>query len=184
MSATGLPVFDRTLQITHIWVDEIMETLGPSRRTAWHVLGVVLRTIRDRVPLELAVHLGAQLPILVRGAYYEQFCPGSPPDWFRSLDAFLEHVEEGLAGGPPVNAYDAAGAVFRTLSRHIDEGQVAKVQQALPDHIRAFWDEAADGVDGPEARAAAERRAAAEPGREEERTAELADPADFVAGGI
>ena len=64
MSATGLDVFDKTLQTTHIWLDELMGEIGPDRQVAWLVLGAVLRAVRDRVPLELAVHLGAQLPIL------------------------------------------------------------------------------------------------------------------------
>ena len=62
MSATGLDVFDKTLHTTHIWLDELMEEIGPDRRVAWHVLGAVLRAIRDRVPLELAVHLGRPAP--------------------------------------------------------------------------------------------------------------------------
>ena len=182
MSATGLPVFDRTLQTTHIWIDEIMADLGPSRRTAWHALGVVLRTIRDRVTLELAIHLGAQLPLLVRGAYYEQFCPGSPPDWFRSLDDFFSHIADGLDGGPPVNARDAAASVFRVLSRHVDEGQIAKVQQALPHHLRRFWEEAASGIEGPEARSAALRRRF-DAGPAEEAAGEATSAADVIAAG-
>src|SRR4051812_44635600 len=67
MSATGLDVFDKTLQTTHIWLDELMQEIGPDRQVAWHVLGAVLRGVRDRIPLDLAAHLGAQLPLLVRG---------------------------------------------------------------------------------------------------------------------
>ena len=90
MSATGLDVFDKTLQTTHIWLDELMAEIGPDRQVAWHVLGTVLRAVRDRIPLELAVHLGAQLPLLVRGIYYDQWhalgrMDGKP----RSLDEFL-----------------------------------------------------------------------------------------------
>ena len=33
---------------------EICEDLGPDRQVAWHALGSVLRTIRDRLPVELA----------------------------------------------------------------------------------------------------------------------------------
>src|SRR6266540_3290801 len=73
MSATGLDVFDKTLQTTHTWLDEIMRTVGPDRQVAWHVLGAVLRVLRDRLPVGLAAHLGAQLPILVRGVYYDQW---------------------------------------------------------------------------------------------------------------
>ncbi len=78
MSATGLDVFDKTLQTTHVWLNEMMEEIGPDRQVAWHVLGAVLRALRDRLPLELAVHLGSQLPILVRGAYYDQWASRAP----------------------------------------------------------------------------------------------------------
>jgi uncharacterized protein (DUF2267 family) len=73
MSATGLDVFDKTLQTTHIWLDELMAEIGSDRQAAWHVLGAVLRAVRDRIPLELAVHLGSQLPLLVRGLDYDQW---------------------------------------------------------------------------------------------------------------
>src|SRR6266568_3524840 len=75
MSATGLEVFDKTLQTTNIWLDEIMAKLGPDRRIAWHALGAVLHALRDRLQIGLAVHLGAQLPLLVRGLYYDQWHP-------------------------------------------------------------------------------------------------------------
>ena len=51
MSATGLEVFDKSIQTTNIWLDEIMEDMGPDRQLAWHLLGGVLRTMRDRLPL-------------------------------------------------------------------------------------------------------------------------------------
>jgi len=37
------------------------------------VLGAVLHALRDRLQIGLAVHLGAQLPLLVRGLYYDQW---------------------------------------------------------------------------------------------------------------
>jgi hypothetical protein len=39
MSATGLDVFDKTLQTTNIWLDEIMAKLGPDRQVAWLAYG-------------------------------------------------------------------------------------------------------------------------------------------------
>jgi hypothetical protein len=57
---------------TNTWLDELMAEIGPDRQVAWHVLGVVLRTLRDRIPLGLAAHLGEQLPLLVRGSYYDR----------------------------------------------------------------------------------------------------------------
>ena len=49
MRATGLGVFDKTLQTTNIRRDEIMAKLGPERQLAWHALGAVLHALRDRL---------------------------------------------------------------------------------------------------------------------------------------
>jgi uncharacterized protein (DUF2267 family) len=148
VSATGLDVFDKTLQTTNIWLDEIMAELGPDRHVAWHVLGAVLRTVRDRVPLGLATHLGSQLPILVRGTYYDQWHVREKPLELRSADEFLERVQEGLAQTRPINARNAVRAVLATVTRHIDAGEVRKVRDALPKHIESLWpDEAAIAAD-------------------------------------
>jgi uncharacterized protein (DUF2267 family) len=132
MSATGLDVFDKTLQTTNIWLDEIMQELGPDRQVAWHALGAVLRTLRDRVPLGLAAHLGSQLPILVRGAYYDQWVPRDKPLELRSADEFLDHVSQGLSNIRPVNVKAAVHAVFATIGRHVDPGQARKFATPCP----------------------------------------------------
>src|SRR5687768_2070797 len=60
MSTSGIAVFDKTLQTTNIWLDDIMRDLGPDRQLAWHVLGVVLRAMRDRLSADLAANLSSQ----------------------------------------------------------------------------------------------------------------------------
>jgi uncharacterized protein (DUF2267 family) len=139
MSATGLDVFDRTLQITHTWLDEIMTRLGPDRQVAWHALGAVLHALRDRLPVGLAVHLGAQLPLLVRGLYYDGWVPSEHALKERSREEFLSHVSQGLSSIRPVDVQDAAKAVFQVLNHYVDPGQVAKVRHALPEDVRTLW---------------------------------------------
>jgi uncharacterized protein (DUF2267 family) len=140
MSANGLDVFDKTLQTTHTWLDELMAEIGPDRQVAWHVLGVVLRAVRDRIPLELAVHFGSQLPLLVRGTYYDQWhAPGRMAEKPRSLDEFLAPIGERLAQIRPMDARAATGAVFTVLARHVDAGQAEKVRHALPGEVQALW---------------------------------------------
>jgi uncharacterized protein (DUF2267 family) len=141
MSANGLEVFDRTLQTTHIWLDEIIDDLGTDRHTAWHVLGAVLHSLRDRLPPGLSAHLSAELPLLVRGVYFDQWRPEREALKLRSLAEFLERVSDGLAGGKPIGSVDATRAVFAVLDRHLDHGQAAKVRDALPEEIRALWPE-------------------------------------------
>jgi uncharacterized protein (DUF2267 family) len=145
MSATGLDVFDKTLQTTHIWLDEIMAKLGPDRQVAWHVLGAVLHALRDRLPIGLAVHLGAQLPLLVRGLYYDQWHPSEQTLKERSAEQFLEHVSQRLRDIRPVNVVDATQATFQVLNHHVDPHQIEKVLRALPENIRALWPTGAEG---------------------------------------
>jgi uncharacterized protein (DUF2267 family) len=147
MSASGLEVFDKTLQTTHIWLDEIMKKVGPDRHVAWHVLGAVLRTLRDRVPIGLAAHLGAQLPLLVRGLYYDQWSPSDKPLELRNGEEFLKHVSEQLHDTRPVNVVDAVKVVFTTISAHVPEGQVRKIRDSLPKDVRAMWPEDEPGGD-------------------------------------
>ena len=139
MSATGLDVFDKSLQITNIWLNEIMEQIGPDRRVAWKVLSTVLHKLRDRLPLEVAAHLGAELPLLIRGVYYDQFEPAKQPGKCRNLADFATEVATWLSDTRPVDPLIAIRAVFSTLSRHMPEGQIRKVQNVLPKDICAFW---------------------------------------------
>ena len=136
MSANGLDVFDKTLQTTHIWLDDIMKELGPDRQVAWHVLGSVLRAIRDRLPPDLAAHLGAQLPLLIRGAYSDRYRPSATPVTERTLDGFLTMVKADMEFTRPVDSSDAVRVVCDVIDRHIDPGQAVKVWDALPQDIR------------------------------------------------
>jgi uncharacterized protein (DUF2267 family) len=148
MSATGLDVFDKTIQTTNIWLDEIISALGPGRQVAWKVLSVVLHKLRDRIPVELSAHLSAELPLLVRGVYYDQFEPTKQPTDC-DLKEFVEEVSEWLSDIRPVDPRDAIRAVFTVLSRHIPRGQIANVQDALPQDLRAFWISAEESVISP-----------------------------------
>jgi uncharacterized protein (DUF2267 family) len=139
MSATGLEVFDRTIQSTNIWLKEIGSDIGPDRDLAWHVLGVVLRALRDRLPVDLAAHFGAQLPLLIRGTYYDRFRPESQPQLVRSRGQLLERIRMELGDVRPINPEAAVKAVFKVCSCHLPAGQVSKARDALPHEIRALW---------------------------------------------
>ena len=144
MSASGLEVFDRSLETTHIWLNEICNDLEPDKQLAWKVLSTVLHKLRDCLTINLAAHLGAQLPLVIRGVYYDQFEPGKMPSEFRSREDFVAEVAHWLSDSRPVDTEEAIRSVFRVLSRHISEGQVNKVRDALPKSLRQMWVTAED----------------------------------------
>jgi uncharacterized protein (DUF2267 family) len=139
MSTTGLEVWDKSVQTTNVWLKEINEQIGPDRHVAWHVLGVVLRALRDRLRPEDAAHLAAQLPLIVRGTFYEQYRPLIQPEHIRSREEFLEKIADGLQDIRPVDPEDAARAVFSVLSRHLAQGQIQKTRDVLPEKIQSLW---------------------------------------------
>ncbi len=72
MPMTGLESFDTTVQKTNIWLKDIMQEEGwEDRHKAYLVLRSVLHAVRDMLTIDEAAHLGSQLPMLLRGVYYD-----------------------------------------------------------------------------------------------------------------
>jgi uncharacterized protein (DUF2267 family) len=141
MSATGVTAFDSTLQTTHIWLNEICEEAGwghdPQR--AYHALRAVLHAVRDRLRPEEAAGFAAQLPLLVRGAFYEGWHPAGTPARARSTDEFLAPVAAAFRDTPEDEPADVARAVLRVVKRHVSAGEVADVVSVLPADVRTLW---------------------------------------------
>src|SRR5260370_27693695 len=135
MATTGLEVFDKTLHTTNLWLDEICAEIGPDKHLAWHVLGAVLRSIRDELLIGQSAHLAAQLPLLVRGAFFDQYRPAAQPVAERSQEDFIARIREELAGCRPVRPDLAPTPAMRNLTRPITEGQIQKARDALPTRI-------------------------------------------------
>lgn len=139
MTTTGLQVFDSTVQTTNIWLKEIGEEIGPDRQRCYQALRAVLFTLRDRLTVEEAAHLAAQLPLLVRGIYYEGYRPTGKPERIRSRAEFLERISTYLSQGAPLGADEAARAVFKVLDHRITPEELEEVKQVLPKDIRALF---------------------------------------------
>ena len=101
----------------------------------------VLHALRDWLPLAEAVDLGAQLPGLLRGAYYEQWRPKAAPVKTRKRQDFIAYVERSFKDDPLVLPSQAVMEVFELLSQKVSAGEIAQVRQALPEEIRTLWPE-------------------------------------------
>jgi len=140
MSTTGLAVFDRTLQETNLWLKELMARLGTDdREQAYAVLKATLHAVRDRLGPENAAHLGAQLPILLRGVYYEGWRIAGTPSKERHRDAFFEHVRRGMPGILDCDTELAVRAVFQVMWERVDQGEIAKLMRIFPRDLRELW---------------------------------------------
>ena len=140
MNQTDLEIFDATLQKTSEWLRETMEELGSDdRHLAYLALRTVLHTLRDRLPVNEAVDLGAQLPMLVRGFYYEGWSPSGKPVKLHRED-FLDAIRDHFPHPTRPNPAFVARAVFRVLAAHVTGGEIEDVKRVLPDDFRDLWE--------------------------------------------
>jgi uncharacterized protein (DUF2267 family) len=139
MITTGLDTFDTTVQETNLWLKSLMADLDiPDRALAWDLLSATLHEIRDHLQPQTAAHLGAQLPMLIRGAYYEHWPVDKTPTKDRHKASFLAHISASCPTGAAVKPERVARAVFRLLAKYIDPGQVAKLIKMLPKELRGL----------------------------------------------
>lgn len=142
MSMTGLSQFDETVHLTNDWLNQLMEMLDwNERHRAYVALRTVLHEIRDRLPVTEAAHLAAQLPMLVRGFYFEGWRPGRAQRSDRSVESFLAAIDAAFAGDLNADADRIASAVFGLISSRVSAGEVEDVRGSLPEGLRRLWPE-------------------------------------------
>lgn len=136
------PLFIRhSVEKAHIWLNDVADALGTEDRDdAYHALRAVLHTLRDRLAVNEVAQLAAQLPILVRGIFYEGWKPSRTPMTYRDVDTFLEKVGAELGSHGETEASFAVTAVSRVLAAHVSEGELDDVRAELPADLRALFE--------------------------------------------
>ena len=140
MSAVGLESIDHTVQLTHIWINTLDESLGwYNKHRSYRLLRTVLQALRDWLPVNEAADLGAQLPELLRGVYYEHWRPSTTPVKQRSKTDFVARIDHAFKTDPIIFTPEAVAAVFALLADKITAGEIEDVRHALPADIRGLW---------------------------------------------
>lgn len=141
MNGTGLDVFDTTIQKTHVWLNDLMSELEweGEPRLAYLGLRTVLHALRDRLTIEEAVQLGAQLPMLIRGFYYDGWKLTRKPVKERHKEEFLGHVKKAFKDDVTIDPERVARAVFKVLARRTSAGEIQDVKHLLPKGVRELW---------------------------------------------
>jgi uncharacterized protein (DUF2267 family) len=147
MSATGLEVFDTTIQKTNIWLNDLERQAGfPNRHAAYKALRATLHALRDRLIIDEVAQLAAQLPMLIRGLYSEGWDPTAKPLRLRHRDEFLERIAQELRGGDHMDPELAARGVFEVLALHVSEGEIEDIRHLLPGKVRDLWQDSMTSV--------------------------------------
>jgi len=137
MTDTGYPAFTATVDKTNRILKEIEAAYGwPSdrRNQSYAALRSVLHALRDRLPVAEAAQLAAQLPMLVRGLYYEGWDPNRVPVRM-DRDELFDRVRAGFN-------YDLDGGIERVvttvvgaLRQHVTDGEWDDVLSSMPQDL-------------------------------------------------
>jgi len=135
----GMQDLNQALQATQEWIDALMQRLAwRDRERVCQALLSTLHALRDALARNEAVYLGAQLPTLLRGFYYEGWHPDRRVP-VKSRSAFLERIHDGLHRDPGVDADEVAHAVFALLAARLSEAELEDAKAATPKPLHGFW---------------------------------------------
>jgi uncharacterized protein (DUF2267 family) len=135
-------IFATTLQKTNEWLRDIgrfLDTDDP--HVAYTALRATLHALRDHLTIDEAAQLSAQLPMLIRGIFYEGWNPSrgrhAPKGSDEFFESFLRQPGNGQALADPE---PTVRAVFKVLRRHISPGEMDQAMSQLPARIRELGD--------------------------------------------
>jgi len=140
MTAQGLEVIDHTVHLTHEWVNELTSRLDwSSKRSALRLFRVTLQHVRDHLTTDELAQFSAQLPLLIRGMFFEGWVPKHTPIKERSATVFIAAIEDQIGQTQDYRGPEDIRCVFDVLNARLSAGEIEDVRASLPEAIRALW---------------------------------------------
>lgn len=140
MKTTGISTLDHAPQIVAEWLNLLQADLGWSDRgRAFLLLRTTLQALRDFLTVDEAADLASQLPLLIRGIYFEGWVPSKTPAHPRSVDDFLDRVKKAFEHEPLLDPDIAVSSVFTLLRSKISFGEYDQITSAMRKSMRHLW---------------------------------------------
>lgn len=135
-----IKAIQKTLQQTNEWLKDLQETYDyADKNKAFVLLKATLKALRDRILVGEVVHLGGQLPALLRGYYFEGWDLTKEPTKDRTPINFLSTVRQHLSGHDDIDLEMAVPGALEVIFKHIDKGEAEQVKNMLPKEIQDMW---------------------------------------------
>ncbi len=131
------PLLAAALSDATRWVDTVARDTGTDRATALVVLRAGLHALRDRLGVAAAADLSRDLPVVLRGLFFDGWTPAATPLRDRTLRDWLVTLEGHLiaADADAVPPETAARAVFAALRAHLGEVRCRRLSRELPEDL-------------------------------------------------
>jgi uncharacterized protein (DUF2267 family) len=134
-----IKAIQKTTKNTSIAINKMLNLYHfENENKAFVILKATLKALRDRLPQEEAIHLGTQLPALLRGFYYEGWGLNTQKSKSRTSDQFLDDVYFHLGGHEEIELDEAVPVAMKVILDMIDQGEAIDVLHNLPKEIRVL----------------------------------------------
>jgi uncharacterized protein (DUF2267 family) len=141
MPETGFSSFNTTVDKTNRILKHIEQEYGwpkERRNQSYAALRGVLHALRDRLTVEEAAQLSAQLPMLVRGIYFEGWDPTHVP-MKMDKEEFLSRVRREVPYEIKGGMEPLVRTVVHALQSHVTAGEWEDIQATLPKGLAALF---------------------------------------------
>jgi uncharacterized protein (DUF2267 family) len=137
-------IFQKTLDKTTHWLKDIKNECNLTDiHQAYTLLRAVLFTIRDRAPMSDMVHFSAQLPMLVRGFFFEGWVPYDTPDKeIKTKQNFFDTVALHVGNRPGVLTEDIERktmGVLKVLNKYVTSAEMKKLENIMPHNLKELF---------------------------------------------
>lgn len=140
MTAQGLEVIDHSVHLTHEWINELAGRLDwSSKRSALRLMRVTLHRVRDHLLVDEMAQMSAQLPVMIRGFFFEGWVPKNTPIKERRGEDFVAFVGHQMGDTAEYRGRDDIKCVFDLLNARVSRGEVADIRASLPQDLRDIW---------------------------------------------
>jgi uncharacterized protein (DUF2267 family) len=132
----NIKAFQKTLNEAADWINELISAHEfKDENKAFIALRATLKALRDRITPDEAVHLGSQLPAILRGYYYEGWSPHHQTREKTQSD-FIASVKSHLLGHDDIDLEMVVPEALRIIFEKIDKGEAEQVKHNLPKEIQ------------------------------------------------
>jgi uncharacterized protein (DUF2267 family) len=140
MSSTKVSSLDRSIQSSIEWLNDIKEELKwKDDERVYAATKVTLQTLRDRMIVDETFELAAQMPLLLKGIYFDGYDPSGKPLTIRSREELFDEIQDRFDKAEGLSGEIITRAVLKVLYKRAGEGEMDDIKENMPADIQGLF---------------------------------------------
>ena len=131
---------EHSVQLLDEWVQQVNYELGwRDLNRSFRLLRITLNELRDMLPIDEAAQFSAQLPLVIRGYFFEGWKPSKIHTTKHNKADFVRKIGQNFSEAECQDVEKAISGVFSVLNKHVSSGEIEDVRGSLRKQVRELW---------------------------------------------